>query len=217
MVQLPREYKDTTPTWLPLLLAGVFGAIGFFALCYGIGSILLGATFQARLLSLGLGAGFLVMGIACVIQLHWNYVKYSIQCTPVGFSVLGESKRRGARREEFRWNEVTKTSYEEVKNRSGKQRRTTQYFSVETTRGRAFKVNDYQSGFDELIAVFNEQTPHLPYVWALADEGSFANTMLRAVTRASKYNQVQRPPPAMPPPPPPPLSTALPPPLPPLN
>lgn len=212
MVQLPREYKDTTPNWLPLLLGGVFGAIGFFVLCYGIGSILLGATFQAKLLPLGLGAGFLFMGIACVIQLHWNYVRYSIECTTAGFSVLSESKRRGARHEEYRWNEVTGTSYEEVRKRSGKHRRTTQYFSVDTTRGRAFKVNDHQSGFDELVAVFNEQTPHLPYVWA-AENGSFANTMLRAVTRAPKYNKVQRPSP----PPPPPLSTALPPPLPSLN
>lgn len=217
MVQLPREYKDTTPSWLPLLLGGVFGAIGFFVLCYGIGSILLGATFQTKLLPLGFGAGFLFIGIACVIQLHWNYVRYSIQCTPAGFSVLSESKRRGARREEYHWNEVTGTSYEEVRNRSGKQRRTTQYFSVDTTRGRAFKVNHHQSGFDELIAVFNEQTPHLAYVWAAADDGSVANTLLRAVTRAPRYNKVQRPSPAMPPPPPPPLRTALPPPLPPLN
>lgn len=208
MVPLPREYKNTTPTWLPLVLGGVFGTIGFISLCFGIGGLLLGATFQAKRLPLALGAGFLFVAIACVVQLHWNFIRHTINCTAAGFSVLRESKRRGARREEYRWEEITDTSYEEIRRRRSRQRRTDEYFSVDTKRGRAFKVDDNQGGFDELIAVFNEQTPQLPYVW-IAEDGSFANTMLRAVTRATRYNKAQRPSRTLPPP--------LPPPLPPLN
>jgi hypothetical protein len=212
MVQLPREYKDTTPTWLPLAIGGLFGAIGFLSLCYGIGAVLLGATFQSKLFPLGFGASFLFAGISCVIQMHWNYVRHTIQCTPAGFSVVRESKRRGARREEYRWGEVTGTKYEYTLSRRRKgQKSIAGFFSVQTSRGPAFKVDQSQSDFHELITVFNEQTSHLPYIWAR--DSSFTNYVVWASSAKPEYNKIPRLPQTIPPPPP----TSRPPPLPPSN
>jgi hypothetical protein len=184
---------------MPLLVGGVFGVIGVVAIGYGIA--------QSKLLPLGFGAIFLFGGISAAIKLHWNYVRQTINCTPAGFSVLSESKRRGARRDDYRWDEVIGTQYEEVRRRSSKRIRIDEYFSVETGRGRAFKVDDNQSGFNELITVFNEQTPQVPYVWIPDD--SFANSMLRIVTRETRYTKTPRPSRTLPPPLPPPLPPAI--------
>lgn len=212
MVQLPREYKDTTPTWLPLVVGGVFSTVGFFVFCFGIAAVLLGATFQSMFVPLGLGAGFLFIGITCLIQLHWNYVRQTIHCAPAAFSVLSESKRRGTRREEYRWGEVTSTKYEHtLRRQKGGSKRIVGSFRAETSRGRAFEVDHNQSDFQELVTVFNEQTSHLPYIWAR--DSNFAGTVMWASSAKPEYNKIPRPPQAIPPP----LPGSLPPPLPPLN
>lgn len=212
MVQLPREYKDTTPAWLPLVVGVVFGAVGFFILWSPIGALLQGATFQSKLVPLVAGAVSLFGGIGSAIQLYWNGVRHTINCTPAGFSVLRESKRRGTRREEYRWGEVTGTKYEyTLRRRKGGLKRIVGSFSVETSRGRAFRVDQSQSDFHELVAVCNEQTAHLPYIWGR--DSNFAETVMWAGSAKPEYNRIPR----FSQPVPPPLPTSFPPPMPPSN
>jgi len=203
MVQLPREYKSAFGKWLPILIGCIFATVGFFALCFGMGALLLGAELQTKLLPLGGGALFLCFGIGFAIYTHWNFTAHTITCTPAGFSVTRENKRSGASREEYRWDEVTATNYEEIVRRRRKGKHTYPYFSVETARGRAFRVDHNQNPFDELITVFNEQTPRLPYIWAR--DSSYVNSVFRAIAGKPWYSRVPRASGTVPPPLPPPL------------
>lgn len=212
MVQLPREFKNTTPPWLPLIVAAVFGVVGLYFLIPGISDIFLGAKPSFKLMPLGFGATFFLVAISSLIQGYWNYIRHTINCTPAGFTVLKESKRRGARREEYRWAEVTGTKYEFTLTRGRKGRkRIAGFFSAQTIRGPAFKIDKSQSDFDELITVFNEQTSHLPYIWTR--DSAFTDRVVWASSAKPEYNKIPRLPQTIPPPPP----TSRPPPLPPSN
>jgi hypothetical protein len=212
MVQLPREYKPTAlGKALPFLVGGIFAAGGLVFLCIGIGAILLGADFASKQKLAGIGAVCLFGGIGFAIYLHRNQISHTIQCTPSGFSVATQSKRLGARREEYRWDEVTATNYEQTVSRSGGDTTIVGFFSADTVRGRAFKVDHNLGDFPELITVFNERTPHLPYVWK-RDEG-FVSGMIKMMSTQPEYDKVARHSGAVPPPLPPPA--AKPPPLPP--
>ena len=204
MIQLPREYKDTTSTWLPMVIGGIAGLMGIFALCFGIGAWLFGADLLTRLMPIGLGIFALCLGAGYPIHMHWNHTSETINCAPGGFSVTSENKRRGTRREEYRWEEVTGTNYEEVRHRNHGKTRVFNYFSVETPRGQAFKAGQYQGDFEELIAVFNERAPNLPYLWTRA-EASLANNLMSMMTSIPTYSKVPRLPRTGPPPLPPPL------------
>jgi hypothetical protein len=172
-------------------------------LCVGIIALILHADRHFILSPLGMGALFLCIGIGGPIYMRRSYTSLVINCTPDGFSVASENKRSGKRAETYRWEEVTSTSYEESGRDDIDSRSIHFTFSVETARGRAFKGGQFMHPFDELITVFNEQTPQLPYVW------------VRANNRA--YQKVPRRPQTVPPPPPPPGPTSRPPPLPPSN
>jgi hypothetical protein len=212
MVQLPREYKPTAlGKWLPLLVGGFFAAGGLVFLCIGLGAILLGADFASKQKFAGIGAVCLFGGIGFAIYLHRNQISHTIQCTPSGFSVATESKRLGARREEYRWDEVTGTNYEQTVSRSAGDTTIVGFFSADTIRGQAFKVDHNLGDFPELITVFNERTPHLPYLWK-RDEGVLSG-MIKMMSTQPEYDKVARHSGAVPPPLPPPA--AKPPPLPP--
>ena len=204
MVQLPREYKTVAPTWVVYGLGCIFGGGGFVMLCVGIVALIFRANPQFILGPLGMGALFLCIGIGAPIYMRRSYTPVIINCTPAGFSVTSENKRSGKRSETYRWDEVTSTNYEESISDTGDGLSIHFSFSVDTARGRAFTGGQYMHPLDELITVCNEQTPHLPYIWA------------RGNGRPA-YEKVPRPPQTVPPSMAPPSSTSLPPRLPPLN
>lgn len=90
----------------------------------------------------------------------------TIVAGPEGFSVTIEGKKVGRKHEQYAWSEITGTDYEEftMRQKDGPNS-VTRYFTVETSRGQAFRVQQNISQFDDLINVFNHQTPHLPYYW----------------------------------------------------
>jgi hypothetical protein len=196
MVQLPREYKNNTSPWSHI-------AIGCGMV---VGGVLL-FWFASGILNRGFGVLLMFAGIIGAIRSYWPLRGHTIKCTPTGFSVLSEN----ARREDYAWGEVTSTSYEYVPNPDPDWHGIIGSFSVETGRGRAFKVNESGFPFHELITVFNEQTPQLPYIWAR--DSTPTGWVLDGTPLKPDYNRIPRLPQANPPA----FPTSIPPPLPPSN
>lgn len=193
MVQLPKEYKNNARPWILIATGCLVAAAGPFVFWFASG------------IHRALGVFMILGGIITAIRSYWSYTRYTIKCTPTGFSVLSENARRGARREDYFWREVTGTKYDEFRVDE-----LILSFSVQTNRGPAFKVDGSQNGFGELITVLNEQTSHLPYIWAYDKTAEGWHVDLGKPF----YNRIPRLPQATPPP----LSGSLPPPpLPPLN
>jgi hypothetical protein len=204
MVQLPREFKKEAPTWVTYVFGCLFGGAGLAMLAIGIVAVLLRAEPKFVQGPLGMGALFLCVGIGAPILMRRLYTSLVINCTLAGFSVTSQNKRSGRHDETYRWDEVTSTSYEESGRDDIDSKSIHFTFSVETARGRAFKSGQFMHPFDELITVFNEQTPQLPYVWVRP-------------TQNSSYEKTPRLSHTVLPPPPPPGPTSRPPPLPPSN
>lgn len=150
--------------------------------------------------ALGLVLGFLffpwgfalwVLAVGVPIAMAHFGTDTTIVAGPGGFSVTTESKRSGRQDAQFTWQEVTATHYEEFTSSGSESgRRTSRYFAVDTGRGRAFRVDDGISQFDDLIQVFNHSTPQLPYIWQ--KQGGFNVTVGPVTAGRRDYIQVQR-------------------------
>ena len=198
MVQLPREYKNNVMVWFPVAFGCFFSGAGLVGILVGIVAVLLHAGLQAKLLPLGLGSLFFLAGIYAWIAMRNNYTRFTIFCAENGFVVTSEKKRRTQPPVEYRWEEVTGTQYEQSSECNRGTTMIYRFFSVETTRGPAFKVDQNQTDLDELVTVFNEQTPHLPYVWIPDD--TFSTAVRTAFGGNPGYQKAPRPPRAVPPP-----------------
>lgn len=163
--------------------------------------------FASGILYRGFGVLLMFAGIIGAIRSYWTPTGHTIKCTLTGFSVLNGS----ARREDYGWGEIISTNYEYVPNPDPDWHGIIGSFSVETGRGRAFKVNESDFPFHELITVFNEQTPQLPCIWA--HDSTPTGWVLNGTPLKPDYNRIPRLPQATPPP----LSGSLPPSLPPSN
>jgi hypothetical protein len=112
------------------------------------------------------GLGILVLAVAVPMVIGYLGQDVTIIANQDGFSVTTESKRAGRKHEQYTWQEVTDTAYEEFTRKDKETgRQTFRYFSAQTGRGQAFRVQDNISDFADLVQVFNHSTPHIPYVW----------------------------------------------------
>ena len=119
----------------------------------------------------GVGSLFAVLGLVlpCFAIYTYRHGKdLDIYCQPGGFTVQTKSRSAGVQEERYAWRDVIATEYTEQRYRSSNQhgRRTTGYFAVQTARGPAFTVTDSMGQFPDMINVFNQLTPQLPYVWS---------------------------------------------------
>ena len=83
---------------------------------------------------------------------------------------------------------MTETKYYEL--RGGRDTRTLGYFEAHTDQGQAFRVNNQMRRFGELIELFNEMTPGLPYVWK--KQGGFTIQIGALSTGRLAYERVDR-------------------------
>jgi hypothetical protein len=126
---------------------------------------------DARLLAIPALLGLLI--IVGLRALMWRYGNVTVVvCRPDGFTLATEGRRGVVATQTYRWDEVTGTRYYECRtNRrrgrhlSERRRPTTGYFAVDTVAGEALVVSSRMREFSDLVATFNEMTPHLPYVW----------------------------------------------------
>lgn len=95
-----------------------------------------------------------------------------IVCNPAGFAVLTEHWPAGVQRSTHSWADVTTTRYYQVhtrhRNADDAWTRVRHYFAVHTAAGPAFVVERDLMGreaFVDLIGLFGERTPHVPYEW----------------------------------------------------
>lgn len=109
------------------------------------------------------GVGVILLG--CIAE-----TRYTIICSPNGFTV--EVKRRFGRmrRATYAWHDVCETGNREIKRDT--------YFAAYTEHGRAFEVRRMaiplfvRGRFDAMIDIFNAKTPQLPYIWEWRGPGS---------------------------------------------
>ena len=154
-----RTFQERTSACAVIVIALIGGGM---SLAWTAGAILIAQSTQGALLGV---LGMLVFfGMPAAI---WYFsTSYTIVCRPDGFAVSRKNRRRGDTSDEYRWDEVTRTRYHELRSSGGRDRnRVTGYFAVETERGEAFSVSERMRHFGELIETVNEMTPHLPYVW----------------------------------------------------
>jgi|GEM_PF-5567064 len=198
MVQLPREYKNNVMVWFPAAFGCFFSGAGLVGILFGIIEVLFHSSWQAKLLPLGLGSVFFLAGIGAWLSMRNNYTRYTILCAENGFAVTSHKKRRTQPPVEYRWEEVVSTHYEQSTGMQGANTMIYRSFSVKTTRGPAFEVDQNQTALDELVTVFNERTPHLPYFWIPDD--TISTSVRRAFGGSPGYQRAPRPPRAVPPP-----------------
>lgn len=187
-----REFKTRTAAWLPYVFGGCFGSIGLIAAIIGVIGVTSGGG-SGMLLPLLIGLLFVVIGIGMPIGSYFFGKSYTITCRPEGFNVRTVNKRKGTEQNDYRWEEVTSTNYEEFHSRSHGRRGSSQtqmYFTVETSRGRAFRVSRSIGDFAGLITLFNQMTPQLPYIWQPQAGFNVSFGILSAGRRA--YAQVPR-------------------------
>jgi hypothetical protein len=171
-----RQYRARGAHPFPRIFVGcVLGALG---LVFG-------------LLVFPWGFALWILAIGVPLAMAYFGTDTTIIAGPEGFSVTTESKRSGRSAAQFAWQEVTGTRYEEYASQSSEgSSRTTRYFSVETARGPAFRIDSGISQFDDLIQVFNFSTPHLPYVWQ--KQAGFQVTIGALSAGRQAYVQVPR-------------------------
>ena len=140
-----------------------------------------------------IGVLLLLGAVGVPLLIRHLFTSFNIVCTPEGFTVSTESKRAGSKQEKYTWEEVTGTDYDEFRSRSTSNNgtRTTRYFSVETTRGQALRVDSQISQFDDLISVFNHMTPQLPYIWER--QAGFSIRIGAVSAGREAYRKVPRP------------------------
>ena len=112
--------------------------------------------------SVPIGSAGVFLGVVLFFSILYLSSDTTVTCHDTGFTVNVVSKKKGTSIQEYKWEEVTETKYF-VKD-GGDDGADTRYFLVNTEKGTAFKLASMK-GFDELISIINEKTPHLPYTW----------------------------------------------------
>jgi len=145
-----REFSVNTASKGSIYFGAILGVIGIGFLAF---NILIGAL--------------IIIGGVLLFFLMRNFANDStIICHEHGFSVKVVNKRKGTSIQDYKWEDVISTQYYEKESSSDDDgaSTTTSYFTVKTGDGVAFDLQE-MSGFADLIEIFNENTPHLPYYW----------------------------------------------------
>ncbi|MDF2790431.1 MAG: hypothetical protein K0S80_3532 [Neobacillus sp.] len=121
-----------------------------------------------------LGSLALLSAVIAFILFFYYGTDTTLICNEKGFTVKRQSRAKGKSLQEYRWEEVTQTKYYD--NESEEDHLTTRRILVKTASGPGFNLYA-KKGFDELIAIFNQKTNHLPYVWKKPREMSNIYTM----------------------------------------
>jgi hypothetical protein len=167
----PREFSHKGNSLVFQIITGcIFGMVGLGFTLFSVLGVVLAASGGnvSPVFFIGFLVGPLLLLLAVGAPLAMGYfgTNTRIVCGEEGFSITTESKRAGKQHSEYRWDEVTGTDYDESTFRSSQSgTQTTRFFTVETARGRAFQVTQKIRGFQDLIQLFNQMTPHLPYTW----------------------------------------------------
>lgn len=207
-----REFKTRTASWVPYVFGGCFGTIGLLALVAGIAGFVMGGGGMSGI-PLLFGIIFICVGIGIPVGNYFFGKTHTISCRPDGFSVRIDNKRQGSTQQDYRWEEVTSTDYDEFRSRSrNRGAKTYVSFKVETVRGMAFKVGREIGDLAGLISLFNSMTPHLPYTWQ--PQAGFSVKVGIFTAGRDAYIRVPRAGGEAPLPPPVPAAGATPPPLP---
>ncbi|WML46731.1 hypothetical protein RCG23_13875 [Neobacillus sp. PS3-34] len=111
-----------------------------------------------------LGLGFIAIGVIVFFLIRTFMNNTTVTIHDQGFSVKEGNKRKGTAVKEYKWSDVVATSYYE-EDSGGEDSDTTSFFQVSTNEGVAFDLQKMK-GFNELIELVNQNTPHLPYYWA---------------------------------------------------
>lgn len=128
-----------------------------------VGVVFLIAGFVCLMFQTSVAVGFWVVAVVAFFLLRHFASDTTVSCYENEFIVRKKSRSKGESVRTYKWDDVTETTYYE-KESGGDDSTTTRYFKVETKDVVAFNV--YASkGFDELIKLVNERTPHLPYEW----------------------------------------------------
>lgn len=142
-------------------------------------------------------AGMLVLAAtaAAPIALWTLLPRQVVTCTPDGFRVVGCSRGRSWTAGPYRWSEVTAIAYEEVESPSllgTRVRQRISFFSVEAASGQVVRISHRTSDFEDLIAVFNAMTPHLPYIWEKAPGRDLSLALQDRSNRTAVYSRAAR-------------------------
>jgi hypothetical protein len=146
-----REFSVDTASKGSIVFGSILGVIG---LVVAVFNILFGAL--------------IIVGAVLLFFLMRNFANdLTIICRDEGFSVKIVNKRKGSSVTDYKWEDVISTQYYEKDSGSDSDGNstTTSYFLVKTGEGVAIDLQD-MSGFADLIEIFNQKTPHLPYYWA---------------------------------------------------
>ena len=144
------------------MLVIILGVLIFFAVCwFGVG----GAALGIKINLVVLGSFFLFLPLLSLVG--YNLTKFhTVSCDLIGCEVTASGRWRRSQTNSFRWDEVIDTRItSQVLGRAGR----ILYFGVAVKdkwiilmqTGSAFPIKD----LTKLIAMINERTAHLPYVW----------------------------------------------------
>jgi len=122
--------------------------------------------------------GLLLVAIALWIYLWASAQCITITCTPAGFTVCTGRRFRNSTCATYAWADVTGTRYYERVEDGAEGAGRSGYFRVDTTRGVAF-VRGIGTRDGALIEVFNDHTPHLPYIWRKRRKGETTRARAR--------------------------------------
>jgi hypothetical protein len=153
-----KEFSNNNSTRMAWIAGSIIGIIG-------VGVITIHVL---------LGSLALLSAVIAFILFFYYGTDTTVICNEKGFTVKNESRAKGKSHHEYRWEEVTQTKYYD--NESEEDHLTTRRILVKTASGPGFNLYAMK-GFDELIAIFNQKTNHLPYVWKKPREMSNIYTM----------------------------------------
>jgi hypothetical protein len=145
-----REFSVDTASKGSVVFGSILGVVGIVV---GLFNILFGAL--------------VIVGAVLIFFLMRNFANdLTLICRDEGFSVKVVNKRKGSTVTDYKWEDVISTQYYEKDSGSDSDGNstTTSYFLVKTGEGIAIDLQD-MSGFGEVIEIFNQKTPHLPYHW----------------------------------------------------
>ena len=161
-----REFTTRNVPWRSYVAGGCLGLCGLLFAAAVLAGVI-GFRGGDRILFVGLGLFFFLVGIGLPIAIFFFRKTQAITCRPDGFTVRTEWGGKRAQKRDYRWEAVTSTDYSEVRGKARTRTRNWRFvlFKVETNEGQAFAVDDQISDLAALIRIFNVMTPHLPYVW----------------------------------------------------
>jgi hypothetical protein len=141
-----REFSNNNAS-KSIIIGIIFGIVG------------VGFTF----FSLWVGLIIIIFAIVLFLLMKNFASDIVVVCHDQGFTVKVTNKRKGNSVQDYGWSDVTETLYFERES-GGEDSTTTRYFQVSTVSGVAFNLYEMKH-FEQLIQLFNENTPHLPYYW----------------------------------------------------